>query len=433
MKETAPAQEKTNATSDIDQLVEETRGRLSSRLTIDEGPHVEFSTSRVSMSTDPSVAASTGDVASGDDVPMPASILKKPKYSNSSSGEALNNHKDAAATASSELTLLQELEDAAMEEASPTPREKQAVKQFVVERDPSQVKAQAMPQTMDPRAVEGYTPQLENNNNDIVLSSLAELMEKTGVLPDQNSDDPKVLEANLEFSVMSAQQYEEEERQQQEDDERMEQPAEVFQGRFDVFSDDDDSDASYLHHKAADGDDYWSDSEDDNVGPLTPLEPRAFIKIWEALTAWITPEAVTMIMGWQEGDNGSIMEVSHGDWAQVVDTSEIAASRCAGLMALLNMNLQRSLKELDQPIDVDRGAKHRLADLLRTFNYSRPTARLDTKLWRAMTCILLEMVLALNHSKSSEPPASAKAVGITADEYYYLTQTCYKSLAAGTM
>ena len=158
-----------------------------------------------------------------------------------------------------------------------------------------------------------------------------------------------------------------------------------------------------------------------------PPEPRAFIKLWHVLAGWVTPEAVALLKEWHEGDE---VEVSP-NWVPVVDTSDIAASRCAGLMALLHMHLARCLKDLGHPLDVDRVAKHRLADLLRTFNYSRSTARLDPGLWRAMTCVLLCIVLPSKDESVTNLPPSVIAAGLTIEEYAYLTKSCFRSLDAG--
>jgi hypothetical protein len=385
---------------DIDQLLEETQKRLDSWLTVGEAAK------QPSREKQPAV----------EDAAKPVGILKKPKYTNKTTASASTVVVEKTVV-KSEPQVLDDGEHETVDASTSTTNP--AVKHFVVERDPSTVKPQLMP-NMDPRAVEGYTPKSEGEDDkDVVISSLSDLMEKAGMLPDQDSTEaPQVVEANLEFSVMSKQEYEEEEGHEEE--EKPDQPAEAFQGRFDVFSDDDDDDDDPVFS------DFMTDA-DDRIEETPAAEPRAFINLWETLSAWVTPEAVELLKEWHEGDT---MEVSP-DWVPVVDTSEIAASRCAGLMALLNMNLRRSLKELGHPSDVDRVAKHRLADLLRTFNYSRPTARLDTGMWRAMTCVLLCIVLSKKDDKSIDTPASAAAVGIAVDEYTYLTQSCFKSLAAG--
>lgn len=415
---------------DIDALLEATRGRLDNLLTAATKP-VEPVVTTDGREESPRQKKHVTENAAA----KPTGILKKPKYTSSApqpeaASAATTTKPKAKVVSESSEPLMMDIDSSSVgEKKEPS---QPAVKRLVVERDPSQVKPQVLP-IRDHRAVEGYTPKMEEGDEDIVISSLADLMDKAGMLPDQQDPNgAKVVEANLEFSVMSKQEFEEEQDQQEEeqqDDDPTEQPQEVFQGRFDIFSDDEDDDESIAFSRPdPEDDDYYTDEDGDDAVELPPPEKRAFMKLWEALSTWITPEAVALVQKWENGDS---LEMSP-DWEPIVDTSEIAASRCAGLMAMINMNLQRGLKDLEQPSYVDLIAKHRLADLLRTFNYSRSTTKLDIKQWRAMTCVLLHMVLVLKaNDEAKDPPASAQAVGIRPEEYQYLTQASFKSLAAG--
>jgi len=81
-------------------------------------------------------------------------------------------------------------------------------------------------------------------------------------------------------------------------------------------------------------------------------------------------------------------------------------------------------------------AETRLADLLRTMDFSQPTPKLNTNLWRAMTVIFLRMVLYRKDGNSpmtiddNTVPDSIKIVGMTKEEYLYLTQSSLTSLGS---
>ena len=103
---------------------------------------------------------------------------------------------------------------------------------------------------------------------------------------------------------------------------------------------------------------------------------------------------------------------------------DLQASRSNGFMAMLRMYLSRSLSELGQPMEMRRTAEQRLLGLLFTFNFSRPAAKLHVKQWKALACILLDVVLFLDHptGEISHIPASCQAVAMTLDEYRYLAK-----------
>eukprot|EP00546_Thalassionema_frauenfeldii_P016801 CAMPEP_0178899294 /NCGR_PEP_ID=MMETSP0786-20121207/2815_1 /TAXON_ID=186022 /ORGANISM="Thalassionema frauenfeldii, Strain CCMP 1798" /LENGTH=368 /DNA_ID=CAMNT_0020570125 /DNA_START=284 /DNA_END=1391 /DNA_ORIENTATION=+ len=305
------------------------------------------------------------------------------------------------------------------------------VKEFVVERDPLQDKPfSKIIETKDcnHRSVEGYTPRHgEEDEKEVVVTSISDLVEKAGLLPEQDSSsisDAKVVEAKLEFSVLSPEEYEEQERLRLTDHIPDNQPVEVFQGQMDIFSDDEYSDDMDFLSGDRDDDDseYWS-RDDDYMGEMPAPEPRAFMKLWDAISDLITPESYDLVKEWHKSDNGV---VDSPNWNSTIDASEIAASRCAGLMALLNLHIHKSLDDLDQPEECVNSAKSRLGDLLRTFNYSRPTAKLNSKMWRAMTCIFIAIVLRLDVAK--DVPASLQSVGMTLDEYKYLVHSCVGGL-----
>ena len=331
----------------------------------------------------------------------------------------------------------------------------------------------------------------DDETDPLVLASVAELFQAAGeelpvdVDPTKVTADTKVLEADIAFTCMSQEQYQETKQQEKQEQYK------VFMGRQDIFSDGDDipdenngrpqgsidpefqndennlqglnsnnqgendmgGSPEYDGSPMVDGDDNddlmdlfmgGDDSDsDEEESDVEPPEPRAFLKLWNVLSEWITPEAVL----WLERLSANI-DIGSGeyDWAPQVDRSDIGASRCAGLMAMIKMNIPKCLAELGQPDDMRRTAERRLADLLRTFDYSRPMAKLDLRLWRAMTCILLDMVLvtpmssidlgAKKSSDTSKPqglplPAQVAAVGMSLEEYRYLTNSAIRSLGEG--
>lgn len=419
--ETATTETATNTATnhDIDQLIDETQRRLDSLLR-------KVDASQLEVPKPPRIQKQP-QYAEEVVLRKHSGILKAPKYTHPSPSDEEQHGPSGAAG----------LEIAKPEPVQPERVEKpvaftnSAVKDFVVERDSANVRPERMPyDTVDPsRAVEGYVtksdePSKKHFGKSAVNSNLKDIVTPgEGVTPD-------VIEADLEFSVFSKQEYDE---LDVDDEEQPDQPADAFRGRFDIFSNDEDdddidSDPVFAGLNGEDDEALWSDNDED-LEETIPPEPRAFIKLWDALAGWVTPEAVALINEWHEGDN---VEASP-DWVPVVDTSDIAASRCAGLMALLHMHLARCLKELGYSIDIDRVAKHRLADLLRTFNYSQSTARLDTGLWRAMTCVLLCIALSGKDERPTDVPPSVKAVGLTIEEYTYLAKSCFKSLDAGAL
>ena len=303
-------------------------------------------------------------------------------------------------------------------------------------------------------SVEGYTPKTESHHEKkpeeeepLVFSSLSDLMEKAGTLPDQDpSVPPQMVEADLSFSVMSPEEYDtlkkeetddnsspalEEEEEAEDEQQQQQQPSQVFQGRYDIFSDDDEDE---------EGSDYYSDDEEVNVDDpvhdhhveqsMPEPEPRAFMRIWSALAQWLTPEGVELLDQWRLHKSSSTSPTI----VATVERSDVAASRCAGLMAMMQLQWKRCIKELLlQPEANEMLAKQRLAEFLQTLNYSRPTPRLDTRLCRVLLIVLVRIVLHLGVDQQQQQlPASVVAVGMNQDEYRYLCTSAIQSLAAGS-
>ena len=74
----------------------------------------------------------------------------------------------------------------------------------------------------------------------------------------------------------------------------------------------------------------------------------------------------------------------------------------------------------------------RLGDLLRTFDYSREAPKLGVKMWKAITCILLDMVMVETRREASVEtvPPAVSAVEMSLDEYRYLTRSSVQTFQA---
>ena len=424
---------------------------------------------------------------------QPKGILRKPKYS--------KDWKKSTAASPSPV------------HASPV-AVKDIVVKDIVEKDPAAAKAAVKQQSIhsgSSTAVEGYEPKTtttattpgappttvssEKNSEPsaadtskngaataddepVVLSSLADLLERAGTLPSSlDKEDPKVVEADLSFSVMSPQEYEEEKDPTDKEEahtsttnepypsEKEQQAPEIFQGHYEVFSDGEEESEVMSHSvdpnetdealmdvldpAGGDGDHdeyYPNDSADADLihESLPAPEPRAFMRIWSAMSEWLTPEGVELLNGWKQEskkvDTTGLVTAADAAGSSpsfdvvppMVDTSDVGASRCAGLMAMINMQLPRCRRELSIPPSQEKLSKQRLAELLRTLNYSRPMPRLDTRMCRVLTEVLLHNVLDLDWDFTANVPESAASVGINKEEYRYLCESAIPSLAAGS-
>jgi hypothetical protein len=393
----------------------------------------------------------------------PASILKTPKYS---AVTAVAKHNTIAS--SSQQTLLPPLERSNI---PPATRPKPVVcEQLVVERDPFvRKKKQQQPKVKRPShhsAIEGYQPadQKEEANESqeqisektdtisekspdddtspIILSSLEQLIKAAGEkLPQDPSTitpDSQLVEADLAFSVMTQDQYGKkmtEMKREMEDEQR--DHFKIFMGNEHIFegeSNDDSSDSegeeSFLNflmeQEMSDGEQNYNDDDDEQQEVAAP---RSFALIWSAFSEWLTHEAVEWMARLESPDvDRSNKPLFHNNWTPQVDRSDIGASRCAGLMAMIKMYLPTSMRELKHPEAMRRTAESRIADFLRTFDYSSEAPKLPVKMWKAVTCILLDMVLLETRVKTvmNIPPA-VQAVGMSVDEYKYLTRSAIQA------
>jgi len=347
----------------------------------------------------------------------PKSILRKPKYKKTSEPAVV----------------------VVKEEKRAVKEEKRAVKEKVVERTtPSRRRKKGSSKKKnDHLSVEGYTPQTEKNENFSLITPEKKKKNNNKV---ETTDDPfsleqkvdtthKVVETDLEFSVLSAQEY----REQQKEDEDQKIHTIVSEDDVDDDNDNDDGDEDDFEF------DYWNNNDEDDVEHIIDIlpapEPRAFMKLWSALSELVTPEACRLVNSWQQQQKQQQNNDDNDEYSTTPSSmnSDIAASRCAGLMSLLNMHFQRCYNNHDSSSSSSHTIKikHRLGQLVRTFHYSRPTPKLNNNLCRAMTCILLAVVLNNDNNDYNDAvvPESAKAVGITMEEYTYLTKSYFKTYA----
>jgi hypothetical protein len=173
---------------------------------------------------------------------------------------------------------------------------------------------------------------------------------------------------------------------------------------------------------------HYNDEDDNRPEP----EAKPFRLLWQALTDWMTPHTVSWIRNLHASASNS--QSNHVDtdneWAPMVDRSDIGSSRCAGVMAMLKLYLTGCMEELRYPAEDRRRAEKRLTDILRTFDYSRENPKLHVSHWKAMTCILLEMVMANGEENSCENrsegkmkvPPSVAVLGMSLEEYQYLSR-----------
>ena len=114
-------------------------------------------------------------------------------------------------------------------------------------------------------------------------------------------------------------------------------------------------------------------------------------------------------------------------------------------MNMLRMNLSKSLDDLGY-CGADgytrRIAETRLLEFIQCFDYSEPMVKFQSDMWRALTVVLLNMVLprhdiayegaagVVDHTPSDELrlPSSLVDIDVTIDEYSYLVNSAVLSL-----
>jgi hypothetical protein len=451
----------------------------------------------------------------------PVSILRSPKYSTATIVSQTNDHDDQQKNQQKQqqrttgqtivsTNIVESNNNNITKKISSTPRNV-ICRDFVVERDPTKATKKIKPfrnhnsksdvngnDNINSLSIEGYVPttginaaaaaasigvkfknDVKNeegtndnyNNTDavvddpLVISSLEGLMRAAGEnLPDNKiTDDTKMVEADISFSVMTKDQYESKlPTIQQEHEEERQQQLEVFMGRHDIFDDEENNESIEGGVDGVDGNDNDDDDNDDDdalmelfMGADVEInndddneerdnlmpEIRAFTLLWNALTDWMTHETVVWVKGLRDSHNNNIKKNAHDDnddhrnnttstimsmdneWTPMFDLSDIGASRCAGVLAMIRLYLGRCMDELNQKTEDRRRAEKRLNDIMRTFDYTQENPKLTSSYWKAMACILLDMVLIETRAYPIvDIPFSVKAVGMTLVEFEYLSR-----------
>jgi hypothetical protein len=314
----------------------------------------------------------------------------------------------------------------------------------------------------------GKPPGSASDDEPLVFDSLEGMMRAAGETlpenPNKITSDTKMVEANISFSVMTQDQYEDKlPAMREEHEEERKRQLEVFMGKRDIFGDDDDDDDESVEGAlGGDGVDNDDDDDDDAVMELllgsdidtddesqstsTARQPevRAFTLLWDALTNWMTHETVVWVnalrdshqtestsVGIDDANTTSVPEkYIHSkrmdtEWSPMVDQSDIGASRCAGVLAMIRLYLGPCMEELNHPLEWRRKAEKRLNDIMRTFDYSRENPKLTAGHWKAMACILLDVVLIETReadSASIRVPPSVANMGMSKEEFEYLSR-----------
>ena len=260
----------------------------------------------------------------------------------------------------------------------------------------------------------------EDDETDLVFNSLTDLMGKAGTLPDEKvvsfDKEGTVIEADLSFSVMSPEEFEATMNDQEEGKTQEDVSNPAAEGEDDT-EDDDESEKE----NSQDGEgNLWDLMDDDGMDdePVYTREERAFLQLWKALSQWVTPDAVEYVIRHQQSKTD---ELKGGPTPR--DWSDVESTRCAGLMSLLQLYLNPVLQnDLQQALEERRKIEQRLGDLIRLFEYTQPSPKLNASNARALTCILIQTVFPEYYQHPTIPP-SCRTIGLNADEHRYLVQS----------
>jgi hypothetical protein len=147
-------------------------------------------------------------------------------------------------------------------------------------------------------------------------------------------------------------------------------------------------------------------NEDDDTEPSPP--PRMFMMIWNAISQWITPDAVSYIKYFHNEYHFQQEKEQCDEYHchptfdipfHIIDTvTEITLSRCGALMTMMKPYINQCLIELQyyhtMSIDIRHIAEMKLSTFLRCLNYEQSCPiHFDSITTPIVTCILLDIVL----------------------------------------
>ena len=215
-----------------------------------------------------------------------------------------------------------------------------------------------------------------------------------------------------------------------------------------------------------------SDNDEDRDEPSNDRKHTPFMILWNALSKWITPKSVQVLQKYRndlfdknQEKYSPVIGVDDTNNAESSDASsnynnDIAASRCEGLMTMIKMNLSKALMDLEYKRDTNdktnglsdeyirQNAHMRLGEFIQSFDFSESMVKLDSKMWLALTVLLLDMLLPIStfhdgrNSNTNEDdenytktklPSSIITIGIHDEEYDYLIRTAVPTLSKGLL
>lgn len=332
--------------------------------------------------------------------------------------------------------------------------------------------------------------ELETEQGPKIIKSLAELIE-LGKQANADVEDSGVeengekmetmIEAKMEFKCISENEYEsaiekakeagisveeyvaQQEHDTQEDDnekvsmntdeEMEEEECVMIETEDDIFQQDD-----YTDEEDEEGDmfDFFGQEQQEEDEALPEPELRAFMILWNALKAWITADAVDVLKKYKaesfaskhDSEGYRITKQDPFGKSKKEQPCDVHLSRCAGLMNMLKMNLTKCLDDCGYSADdgyTIKTAETRLYEFVQFFDYSEPMVKFHSDMWKALTVILLNIVLP-RHDLAFEGksgiivhdnteltlPPMLREVGITVEEYKYLVNSAIPSLDLGS-
>jgi hypothetical protein len=308
-----------------------------------------------------------------------------------------------------------------------------------------------------------------NHGERKVVRSLSELVSLASNLHAMESSSSGVtnsetIEAHMEFSCMPQEEYDDLVKQAKSSGLPIEKYLESLQeddkegidSKEYVNGDDEGDDDGTDQDEEDDSDDifdfFGGALAEEEERPPPPL--RAFMVLWNAISRWITADAVVLLRSYKNdkfvNQEPPLTVALNAAPNKITEMSDICASRCAGLMNMLKINLIRSLDELGYSTSDNytrRMAETRLGEFVQKFDFTDPMVKFNSIQWRALTIILLSIVLP-RHDLAYEGktgivvrdevspelalPNTLKEVGMSVQEYKYLVDTAIPSLDVGS-